>query len=284
MKVVLSAVLALCAAALFGTSSVLQQEAARREQDLPLVGLGVLRRLLRRPRWLASVALSAFSFAVQAVALAFGPLGLVLPIAAMDLLFALPFLAHQRHLQPSPADWLASLLVAGGVAGFLALSPPTAGRPAPDPVQWLAVFVGVGGAVVVLLALALRPHSAQRAALLAAAGAVAFSLVDALTKAIVEAVAAHGVAGILSWEPLALLLVGLVAITLGQSAYRAGSLLVSLPIIDSVEPIGGVVIGVTAFGEQIGRSPAILALQLLAGMVAVVGMLALRRSPLISRT
>ena len=71
---------------------------------------------------------------------------------------------------------------------------------------------------------------------------------------------------------------------LAQGAYRSGSLLVSLPIIDSVEPIAGVLIGATAFGEQIARSPATLALQLVAGLTATIGIVILDRSPLIATT
>lgn len=55
----------------------------------------------------------------------------------------------------------------------------------------------------------------------------------------------------------------------------------SLPIIDSVEPVEGVLIGATAFGEQIAKSPGTVAFQLVAGLIAVVGTVILGRSPLI---
>lgn len=284
MDTALSTVFALGAAALFGAATVFQQTAARREQDLPLVSVKVLRRLLQRPRWLAAFALSGLSFAVQALALAFGPLVLVLPIAATDLLFALPILAHRHHLRPRATDWMAAGLVAGGVATFLALSQRSAGRVEPRPADWLFVAVGVAGTLVVMLPLALRRGPMARTSLLAAAGGVVFALVDALSKAFVGSIGEHGAAALLRWEPYGLLLAGLAGIVLAQGAYRSGSLLVSLPIIDSVEPVGGVLIGVTAFGEQIARTPATLALQLLAGAAAIAGVVILDRSPLIAST
>lgn len=284
MNVALSALFALGAAGLFGTSTVLQQAAARREEDLPLVGVKVLRRLLHRPRWLASLLLSGVSFGVQALALTFGPLVLVLPISATDLLFALPILARKRHLRLRGVDWIAAGLVATGVATFLVLSPRSAGRPEPDLVAWAVVVAGVGGALLLMLPLALRRRAIARTALLAGAGGLVFALVDALSKAFVGSIGAHGAAALLRWEPYALLVAGVTGIVLGQGAYRSGSLLVSLPIIDSVEPVGGVLIGATAFGEQIAKSPGVLAFQLAAGVIAVVGIVILDRSPLISET
>lgn len=284
VNVALSALFALGAAALFGTSTVLQQIASRREEDLPLVGVKVLGRLFHRPRWLAAFLLSGMSFGVQALALSFGPLVLVLPISATDLLFALPVLAYKRHLHLRGEDWAAAGLVATGIATFLVLSPRHAGRAEPDMIAWAVVGASVGGALLLVLPLALRRSAIARTALLAGAAGLVFALVDALSKAFVGSIGAHGAAALLRWEPYALLVAGVTGIVLGQGAYRSGSLLVSLPIIDSVEPVGGVLIGATAFGEQVARSPGTLAFQLVAGLIAVVGIVILDRSPLISAT
>ncbi len=284
MHTALSALLALGAAALFGASTVIQQTAARSEEGVSLVGVKVVRRLLHRPRWIAGVALSGVSFGVQALALAFGPLVLVLPIAATDLLFAMPILAYKRHVRLRATDWLAAALVAGGIATFLVLLPGSPGRAEPHLLDWALVLAGVGSALAVMLPLALRRKAVGRTAFLAASAAVVFSLVDALSKAFVGSLGTHGVAALARWEPCGLLVAGAVGIILGQGAYRSGSLLVSLPIIDSVEPVAGVLIGATAFGERVAPSLGILVLQLAAGLVAVAGIVILDRSPLISAT
>lgn len=284
VNVALSSVFALMAAAMFGASTVLQQHAARRERDVPIVGIAVVRRLVHRPRWLAAILLSGASFGVQALALAFGPLVLVLPISATDLLFALAILSRVRHVRLRATDWIASGLVAVGVAAFLVLSPHSAGRAEPSLMDWVVVVASVGGAVAVMVPAALHLHTFGRTALLATAGAMIFALVDALSKAFVGSIAAHGAASLLRWEPYGLLVAGVAGVIIGQGAYRSGSLLVSLPLIDSVEPIVGVLIGATAFGEAIAQSPAALALQLLAALIAVAGIVILARSPLISAT
>jgi hypothetical protein len=73
------------------------------------------------------------------------------------------------------------------------------------------------------------------------------------------------------WQPWALISLGLAGLLLSQSAYQAGALSVSLPIIDTLEPISGVVIGTAIFGEHLAASPAALALQLAGAVIAVAG-------------
>lgn len=283
MRTAISVLAALGAAFLFGASSVLQQAAAEREAGAPMLRLALLRRLAHRRTWLVAVGLAAVSFGVQAVALAFGPLVLVQPVAATDLLFALPLLARRHRVRLGPVDWLGGALVVAGVGGFLAVSPPTEGRASPAVGDWVPVLVAVAAVVVVAARAALRARPAFRTGLLAGAAAAVFALVDALTKSVVGLLGAEGPAVLLHWEPYALGAAGLTGLLLGQSAFRSGSLLISLPIIDSLEPVGAVLIGTTVFAERLASSPFLLAGQALAGAVAVVGIVLLDRSPLLAR-
>ena len=83
---------------------------------------------------------------------------------------------------------------------------------------------------------------------------------------------------LLRWEPCALLAAGILGTLLSQSAFRAGALSVSLPVIDTLEPISTVVIGAWVFGERLAASPGQLAAQLAGGAVAAAGMATLSRS------
>ncbi len=65
---------------------------------------------------------------------------------------------------------------------------------------------------------------------------------------------------------------------LAQSSFQAGSLTVSLPIIDTLEPIGGVLMGAVVFQERLATSWA-LAVQGLGALAAVAGIVILGRSP-----
>jgi hypothetical protein len=87
-ETVIAMLAGLGAACSFGVGVALQH---RQAQLAPLAGRApfrLLAHLTRRRLWLAGIALSAAAYGLQALALAFGPLALVAPVTAMDLLFA----------------------------------------------------------------------------------------------------------------------------------------------------------------------------------------------------
>ncbi len=78
---------ALCAAFCFALGSLIQQGAARQTHARTL-RFGLLVALVHERRWLGGVAVTVLSFGIQGVALAFGPLALVQPLVATEVLFA----------------------------------------------------------------------------------------------------------------------------------------------------------------------------------------------------
>lgn len=276
---VVAAVAALCAAALFGLSSVLMARVARAAPSADVLRLRLLTRLFRSREWLVGAALQPLSFCIQAVALALGPLALVQPLAATDLLFALPIQARISRRPMRPVEWLGSALVVAGIAGFLLISPPRPGLSVPSPGGWVAVGTLVGGGVLVAAASAVRTSGTARTTLLAAAGAGAFALVDVLSKATVDELRLHGLAQVLtSGYPYALLAVGIAGLVLSQSAFQSGPLHVSLPVIDTLEPTLAVLVGALAFHEALAASPLELTAQLAAGALALAGIVLLDRT------
>jgi drug/metabolite transporter (DMT)-like permease len=242
----------------------------------------LITRLSRNPMWTAGVALQAASYGIQAVALAFGPLVLVQPLAATDLLFALPLLAFVRRRRLRRRQLVGAFLVAAGVAAFLVISPPTRGIVAPPIRSWLLPAGVVAAAVVIASGLAMRGRGNTRTTLLAVAAGADFALLDALSKSFVGLIRRDGLAlTVLRWEPYALLCVGIVGLVLSQSAFQSGPLAVSLPVIDTLEPAGAVVIGALVFEEHVAASPALLAVQLCGAAAALLGIFILDRSPLI---
>ena len=97
MRIAIAVVAALCAAFCFALGSLIQQGAAR-QTDAPALRLGLLVALARQRRWLGGMAATVLAFAIQAVALAFGPLALVQPLVATEVLFALPMIARRNRL------------------------------------------------------------------------------------------------------------------------------------------------------------------------------------------
>jgi hypothetical protein len=276
----IAVVAALTAGFLFAAGSVVQQGVARQSGDDAL-RFRLLWDLVRQPRWVAGVAMEAFSFVIQGVALVFGPLTLVQPLAATDVLFALPMIARRQRRRLTRSDILGALTVAAGIAIFLAVSPPTSGLSAPPIGVWIPVFLAMGILVALAAVAALRAHGKARVIWLAAAAGALYGLGDALTKSTVDLFSSIGWATLVSWEPYALAATGVVSALFGQSAFGAGALSLSLPVIDTLEPVCAVVIGATIFGERLASSPVQLGFQLAGGVAAVAGIWVLSRSKIV---
>jgi drug/metabolite transporter (DMT)-like permease len=88
----------------------------------------------------------------------------------------------------------------------------------------------------------------------------------------------------MSWQLYALLASGAASLALASSAFQAGSLAASLPMLTVVDPIAATIIGALFFGESLtirGMAP-IAEVASLAAIVAGVFMLG--RSPLVHCT
>ena len=280
MATTIAVIGALAAAFCFAVGSLVQQGVARESGENAL-RLSLLLHLVRQPRWIGGVALAAFSFVIQGVALAFGPLTLVQPLAATDVLFALPLIARRHRRRITRQDAFGALTVTAGIVIFLAVSPPAGGLAVPPPGAWLPVFIAVGVMVAGAGAVALRVRGRAQVVWLAAAAGALYGLLDALTKSTVDLLSADGMAILANWEPYALMATGLLGALFGQSAFGAGALSLSLPVIDTLEPVGAVVIGATVFGERLASSPAHFALQVAGGVAAAAGIAILSRSKIV---
>ena len=104
--ILLSLVASLCTA----TSSVCQCIGARRAEAEDF-DLRLLWRLARRPVWLLGLASMILGFAFQVSALHFGPLALVQPVLALELLFVFAYMAFlgRSRVTVGPRDWLAAV-------------------------------------------------------------------------------------------------------------------------------------------------------------------------------
>lgn len=283
VNLVASALLALAAAAAFAASAVLQQRAARAEPSSNSLHFRLLIDLFHRPIWLAGVVCMIAAFVIQAIALYLGNVAFVEPLIAMELVFALPFAIESEHRQPGWSEWAAAAAVVAGVTLFLATARPTGGTANPGNGTWVLLGVPCAGAIVASLIAAAGPFARYRASLLAVAAAICFALLALLTKAFTYLVSQGVSVALTSWQTYALVGIGLVGFLFSQSAYQAGSLELSLPIIDTVEPTVAVLLGVLGFNEHVRLDGVALFTQALGGFLAVGGVFVLGRSALVVR-
>jgi len=278
--IAIAVVAALCAAFCFALGSLLQQGAARQARGRAL-RFGLLAALARERRWLGGMAITASSFGIQGVALAFGPLALVQPLVATEVLFALPMIARRNRLPLRRKGIIGALAVASGMAIFVAVSPPSGGVSVPRLATWGPALAGISALAVLGAFAGLRTRGTGRVIWFAAATAVLYALVNALTKSSVGLLTPRGAGVLTTWQPYTLMAVGILSTVFGQSAFKAGPLSLSLPVIDTVEPVSSIILGAVVFQEHLARSPGLLALQLVGGSIAAAGIVGLSRSPVV---
>jgi hypothetical protein len=94
---------------------------------------------------------------------------------------------------------------------------------------------------------ALRARGIANVIWLAAATAVIYAFVNAVTKSGVDLLTSRGAGVLATWEPHALMAAGILSGLFGQSAFSAGPLSPSLPVIDTVEPVCSVILAAAVF-------------------------------------
>src|SRR5882762_8354963 len=186
--------------------------------------------LLRSPVWWAGTGAAVLGYVFQALALIKGSLILVQPILVSALLFALPLSARLAGRRVTRGEWL-----------------------------WAGVLT-IGLAVFVLLA---RPGPKDSLASLPVAAVV--------TKINMHIAGERGVLALLATPaPYALVVLGVIATLLQQSAFHAGALQTSVPTMLVLEPVVAVLLGALVLGEELeaGRYEAIALAVAVAAMTA----------------
>jgi drug/metabolite transporter (DMT)-like permease len=279
--------LAVAASFCTATASVCQRQGAKTSQ-VKGFDVGLIFRLARRPVWLLGLASMILGFAFQVSALRFGPLALVQPILALELLFVFAYMAAiGRRVKVKRRDWLAAIAMSAGIGAFLRLASPSGGRPqAPSASWWLA---GLSTLAVVLLALVLaigpgrRPRTSRsrQAALLGAATGIAWGFVAAVIKEL-SSYLGDGIGAIFaSWSPYVLVVVGAATIVLASHALAAGPLAASQPGFTILDPLSASLLGVFLFSEHIQATVPYLAGEAAALATVIAGATALSHSHLV---
>ncbi|MCA1832324.1 MAG: DMT family transporter [Actinobacteria bacterium] len=272
---------AIGSALLYALASVLQQQAAVRIPAGESLRIGLLARLVRRPLWLVGIGCDALGYVLQAVSLALGSLVLVQPLLVTGLLFALPLGARVSRQRMGSHEWSGALSVSAGLALFLIAANPGEGRADAGTSGWIALAAATAVGVLVALAAARGPQGPRRAASLAAAAGITFAFAAVLTKTATHLLGDGAHAFFRAWQPYALLGTGGAGMLFIQSAFQAGPLAASLPMLTAAQPVAAVVMGATALGETVQFGTFAIGGEV-AGLVAILGgVFVLGRSPVV---
>jgi drug/metabolite transporter (DMT)-like permease len=280
--------LAVAASFCTAAASVCQRIGARSNETTGF-DVWLVFRLARRPVWLLGIASMILGFVFQISALRYGPLALVQPILALELLFVFGYMAvaSARRVRVRRRDWLAAAAMSAGIGLFLGLASPSGGRlHAPTSSWWLGGLVTFG---LVLLALAAafrqarRPDASRprRAALLGAATGISWGFLAAVIKELSSHLGG-GIGGLVSsWSFYVLITVGAATMLLASHALAAGPLAASQPGFTIFDPLSASLLGVVLFGEHFRTAPLDLLAEAVALALVIAGAVAISRSCLI---
>ncbi|MGH2927980.1 MAG: DMT family transporter [Solirubrobacteraceae bacterium] len=271
---------ALAASGSFAAGGVLQQHAASTRPEGEALSFRLIVDLARDPTWLLGIGLALLSYVLEGVALSYGPLVLVQPLIVTELLFALPISVRWRGMRMTPREWFGTAAVGAGLTLGLVCAAPGTGRPDAPIDDWIVLLGVVAGAAALAVYTGRRRRGAARSSLYALGAALVLGSQAALFKATVARFE-HGAAQAFeSWEVYAMSAAAILGLLLVQSAYEAGPLATSMPVVDAVDPTVAVIFGVALFHEHI-RTGAWLA-GIAAGIVLLLGGIAiLDTSPMI---
>jgi drug/metabolite transporter (DMT)-like permease len=279
----MAVMIALAAALLAGAGLVLQQRAAEQAPKTYFLRLRLMADLIRRPRWLAGIAVMAAGQLLSVWVLGHLELSVAEPLLATSLIFAL-LLAAPLSGQPLRATELVGALVLslGVTALSVARTVSSQGERFGSFAYW-PTAAGIAVAAWLFVMAGRRRSGQQRATLTGCAAGLVFGIADALTRRTVQIADAHSLMALLtSWPVYCLAAAGLIGLWLMESSFNAAPLHASLPAITAAEPLAGIALGVVVFGDVVRVSAGMIALQA-AGLAAIVaGVIMVARAPALS--
>jgi hypothetical protein len=263
----------------YAITAVTEQLSTKRVQRRSALSPKLLLDLIKQPLWLAGIGANVASFALQVVALRFGPLALVEPILVFDLIFAGLIGAVMRK-RVDVVTGAGVVACTAGVVGFLVIARPSGGRQAIGLIETLPLLAGFAALLAVCLALARWNRTARPLALALACGA-AYAVTDFSVK-LATPLLSGGLADLLThWPIYAVAIIGPIGFALNQSAFQAGELLAPvLAIITIVDTIGAIALAWLFLHEKLASGPAEIAGEAASLLVMTVGIVVLaHRSP-----
>ncbi|MFE4923867.1 DMT family transporter [Streptomyces sp. NPDC056661] len=277
---VLVLVLAVSAACCLGFGFVLQQAAARHAPRRDYLSPRLLLDLMQVRSWLAGIGLMVSGMALGALALGKGEVSVVEPLLATNLLFAMALSRHRTGQRLGRQGWAGLWLLAGGVTAFLLGGRPQGGETITNALRhWLVVGVVVGIALL-LTTFAKRSQHGAAAALLAVAAGLLYGLQDALTRMSGQLLSDAGWTTLMtSWQPYAVVVLGVTGLILVQSAFETAPLRMSLPALTAAQPLAGIACGIGFLGDQVRTDAGALAWQAVGLAAIVVGIVLLGMHP-----
>jgi drug/metabolite transporter (DMT)-like permease len=282
--VILTVVLALGAGLCYAIAAVVQQRVAAQQPSELSLSLRLIVQLARRPLWLAGIGVDILAYLMEAAALGHGSVVVVGPLLASGLLFALPFASFRTGRRVTHREMIPAVMVTAGLALYVVVGAPGGNASHASRLEWLVAAAGVALGAGIAVFLGRRAEEpGRRAIYYGLATGIVYSLTAVLTKATVDRIGTDVYPILGHWQLYALLVASVIGLVLNQSAFQAGHVAASLPVISVTNPVLSSVMGILLFGEHLDARGLLASVVAGGAIVAMlVGTCWLARSPLVT--
>jgi drug/metabolite transporter (DMT)-like permease len=253
MKMMFSVIFAMLGAVSNAFGTVFQRRAAVTVPQSSGLRLGLMWDLLRNPVWVGGIVCVILAAALQATALATGPLAIVQPIFVLELPCTLLISGVMFRRPMNRHGWIAVASVVGGLGIALAAAQPAHGSGQAPFGLWVLALACCGGTVVALCVAGLHtPPGRRRAVLFGLATAITYSLTAALMKSAFDTLAHRGAAAFFThWQTYAFAVCGATGLFLLENAMQAGPLVGSQPALTLGDALISLSLGVVLYNETV---------------------------------
>ncbi len=265
------------AAALNAGSTLLQRMATGMPHRRSLFSRKFALAVTRHPLFLFGLVLQIIAAGLHILALSQGSLLVVQPLLTLDLVFLVIYLYFRYRLKIGAREWLAVGAIVAGLSGLFVIADPKNGQTPYHLAPWLLTtgLICFGIALSILITKR-SPSPKIRAAAAGIASACAYALNASYAKLSLNLLRQGGFHSLfIHWPLYALLVSAIFSIFLMQNAYGAGPLVISQPLMESVDPLLSSVIGIFIFGDIVNHSPLAIVGESLSALLLLVGIISL---------
>lgn len=278
-RVLAATILSIATAFLYSLSNVLEMLEAEQVPDEYALRLGLMTRLIRRPRWLLGLLSDFFGFATQAAALGLAAVVFVEPILSSGILMAIFLGAAFTHKPVHRSDIVAALVLSAGLAVFLYEVSPTGGTAVGEIARWLVAGPIACAVILGCMTLGRNTTGPWRGASLGIAAGISFGVAAVLTKTLMHYFGNGVFAWVNHWEPYALAVFAIGGVTLTQSALQTGALGAAVGAQEAMAPISAAIFGLVLLHEEVATQNGVQIFFVSCSLVAVlVGIVMLARA------
>jgi drug/metabolite transporter (DMT)-like permease len=273
-------VVGIFAALMVGLGYVLQQRVAATMPLSEMLHWRLLFDLMHRPLWWGGIGAMVVGQVLSGWALQLASVGLVEPLTSANLLFALIFSSLLSRIKIKWTEIAGAVLLSAALGLFIYIgNPKSTNDQKPDNLIIVVAMLAVLATVGILVRIARRRTLVVESILLASGAGVLYGLQDASTRGALVALDDHGFVHMFlnAWIYM-LLAAAVIGILLAQSAFKAARLDYSLPPITAVEPVVGILLGVTLLGDKLSVSALGLAMESVCLVAMVAGVVLIARS------